>query len=196
MRKKKLRPGEFYKDLDESKQSAGCGCAGMAVAFAVLLVVLEILIFVLGGRLRSGETSSQVTRPNIATSQNFSKIETPDTASVVISEAIFCSKLAAVRSNDSLGCKIDPEGIMISGKVNFLSWSNTNFQFVPKISDGKLTFELTSVKIGEINAPKILAAGLSRSLQKAINDNYGSLDSNKLTGVYLQDGIMTIEAKK
>jgi hypothetical protein len=196
MRKKKLRPGEFYKDLDESKQSAGCGCVGLAVVFILILVVLEILIFVLGARLRSSEISSRLTRPNIETNQNFSKIDTPDAANVVISEAIFCSKLAAVRSNNSLGCKIDREGIMVSGKVNFLSCSNANFQFMPKISDGKLVLELTSVRIGEINMPKILAIGLSRSLQKVIIDNYGGLDSNQLTGVYLQDGIMTLEAKK
>lgn len=196
MRKKKLRPGEFYKDLDESKQLAGCGCTGLAIVFILTLVVLEIIIFVLGARLRSGEISSQVTKPGATTNQSFSKIETPDTASVVISEAVFCSKLATVRSNDSLGCKISSEGITISGKPNFLSWSNTSFQFVPKISDGKLIFDLTSVKIGKVNAPKILAAGLSRSLQKAISDNYGDLDSNKLTGVYLQDGIMTLEDKK
>lgn len=196
MKKKKLRPGEFYKDLDEAKQSAGCGCASLAVAFVLLFVVLEAALFVTGSKLHSNEMTSQVTKPNIVSDQNFSKIESGETVDVVVPEAVFCAKLAAVRSNGGLGCKISAEGIFLSGKANFLSWSNMTFQFMPKISDGKLTFELLSVKIGEISAPRVLAVGLSRSVQKAISDNYGDLDSGKLISVYLQDGIMMLQAQK
>jgi hypothetical protein len=136
------------------------------------------------------------TKPNISANQDFSKIETPDSANIVIGEAIFCAKLAAVRSSEGLSCAIKSEGVFISGKANFLSWPNTTFQFMPKISNKKLTFELESVKIGEISVPKILAAGLSRSMQKAISDNYPDLDSGKLISVYLQDGVMTLEVEK
>jgi hypothetical protein len=196
MRKKKLRAGEFYKDLDEAKQSPSFSCAALAVVFLLILVILEAGLFYFGKKLRSSDLEMSATIPNTASSQTYSKVESAESVDIVIPEAVFCSKLAVTRSSDSLSCKIDSEGIFLTGKANFLSFSNMTFKFLPKIVDARLTFELVEVKIGEISAPKFLSAGLSKTVSKSISSNYADLDSLELISVYLQDGIMTLEAKK
>lgn len=197
MMKKTLKPREFYKALDESKQSArSCGCATLVICFLIILIVTEGTVFFVGRKLKSASPVSELTKPNINVSYNFSKMDSGESFELVIQEGVLCSKLAGVLKRDNISCRISSDGIFVSGKVNFAVPSNLTGQFTPEVKDGRLRFNLEKVTVGTLKAPDFLATGLSGALSNAVKSGYGELDSLSVESVYLQDGIMTVKAKK
>lgn len=181
---------EFYKDLDEYKQSrTGCSCLSFVLLMVAILVIAEFLLFYIAGVVRQ-DISEQSTLPteNLEVS-DFSVLEENGVVRVVITEGLLCSKISAIRDQNKLACTINEEGISVSGKIATFLPSNSSVNVLPIVKDGRVLYQVQSIRVGKLRVFQFLAPTISGVFKKAIGRQ---LEALSVKEIELDEGIMVI----
>lgn len=194
---KKLDPQvEFYKELDSSKNKKGyCNCLSFAIFFALILILVESVLFLFIGGLRSRPSNPEASVSS-GNSAVFSKVDLGGgNFEVVISEGVLCSKMSEQKGFKDLKCLISTEGIEISGKLGSLFPSNSKVVLMPFVEKERLKFEVRQLKIGKISCPKKYANPIAFKLGDLILADLPDLNNASVESVEATEGLITIQAK-
>lgn len=158
----------FFGDKQKAHRM-GCTCATLIILLALLLAGL-ITVMVLATRNQQNLNVSSISNGAITSSvaQQIAEVLKNKDKEVIInvSESEINSSLVGSQTR----VDIQSDKMVLAGKTLGMA---TSVELVPKIEDGQLNYDVKSVKIGSLPAPKIVAAPLLGQLRKSM------LQSNK-----------------
>ena len=195
---KKSSDNSFYRDLDRAKDRGGsCNCVTLAVAFVIVLFVVEgaIFYFFKGIRVKPGIQKNQTTLDTIG---GTSKIDLGNNQSqVTITQGGLCGELVKNKfaKSGEVACVISPDGVEISGKINLIAPENSSVLLVPKVESDRLKLEVSKFSVGKVSFPKSMGEKMSASATSALLKAFPELDKVTVQEVELQDGVMIIKTK-
>lgn len=184
------RNREFYKDLDEYKQSrTSCSCLGFVLLMVAILAIAEFLLFYIANGVKQ-DISEQSTLPTVNLEvSDFSVLEENGVMRVVVTEGILCSKISGIRNQNKLACTISEEGVSVSGKIATFLPSNSSVNVLPIVKDGRVLYQVQSVRVGKFRVFQFLAPTISGVFEKAIGRQ---LKAVSVKEIELDEGIMVI----
>lgn len=185
-----VKDREFYKDLDEYKQSrTGCSCLSFILLMVAILAISEFLLFYIANGVKQ-DISERSTLPAVNSEvTDFSTLEENGAMRVVITEGILCSKISDIRDQNKLACTINEEGVSVSGKIATFLPSNSSVNVLPVVKDGRVLYQVQSIRVGRFRVFQFLAPTISGVFEKAIGRQ---LEAVSVKEIELDEGIMVI----
>lgn len=131
-------------------------------------------------------TSSAIPKESLSTQMQNAVSGKPDTVSIVLSQ----EELAGFMPGAKVA--IDQDGIYIQGKIMGF---DSQIILVPTIRNKRLEFEVKSVKIGALPAPKLLVSPFLRYIAKTSDSINKEMTLVSLDTVELRSGAMVLTGK-
>lgn len=164
----------FYNEMDQSHEQnkeKTLPFWKLVLFFLVLILAVEVVLFSFGKALKNApETGFTVKGISNSALNLVSSKESGDEVETIISQGVLCANLSK-NIKKEVECSIDPEGIIISGKISDLLPGNASAYIVPKVENGKINFEVTKLMIGSIGVSKWIAGPVSTGLSKAVSSS-------------------------
>jgi uncharacterized protein YpmS len=171
-----MRPKErsFYNEMDQSHEQnkeKTLPFWKLTLFFLFLIVGVEIILFSFGKAIKNApDTGFSVKGIANSTLDLVSSKESGDEVETIISQGVLCKNLAKNIKKEVV-CSIDPEGIIVSGKISDFLPGNAAAYITPKVENGKIRFEVTKLTIGSIAVSKWIAGPVSAGLSKAVSSS-------------------------
>lgn len=178
-------------------------CSLLAV-LSVLAIIFLVFLFLLL-RMRSMDTKTitdiQTNTPAISsTDQSALDTKVPGEA---ISLRITAEKLdSAVKALKDFplkkpSVKIDSSKILLSGKTsNSIFGLSVDVSIVPKVSDGKISYDITEIKASGVAAPKAISDQINQNLASSLSGILPVDSSVNISEIKLSDGYLDIIGQK
>ncbi len=189
----KVSQEEFYQGLDEYKNSkSSCSCLSFALLIAVILVATELMLFYIARGIRFNP-SEIATKGEVTENTSFSALENGNSVEVIVTEGILCSKLAKSRGQENIGCSINDDGVIISGKLATFLPSNASILVLPTVAQDSIIYQVKSVEVGKFKVSSFLAPTIAGALERVIAPD---LKGIKVVRIDLNQGIMVIVGER
>lgn len=188
----------FYKDLDKSKDKKGsCSCITLAVAFFVVLCIVELFLFLTAKNFRYNPRQGESFSLPTSFESNISPVDLGNgTVRLAISQGQFCKMIVESGVNHSgLECAISKESVKVSGKISSFLPSNTSISIIPRAKNDKIELELKSVEVGTVDISPSLFKVFTGKIENLINSNE-AIKSIKVKSCQLEEGMVVIEGTK
>lgn len=189
-----------YDEKSEEKTSRPL--LWVVVALLIIFILMLAGAFYLKSKIKMPSFPSRSS--SLSLDENISKQLEDQIGESIVSIRISEDELSSILNANSeefplkkASVKITPEKIILSGKTSNSSLSfKVDVGIVPKVSEGKVVFEIKEIKTGGVSAPKVVTDEVNKNLSSYLSQ-FNLNDDVQVTEVKLyQDYLIATGERK
>lgn len=195
----------FYHELDtHGKRRSFCSCQTLLILFVGIAIIVALIITTVVKKVATVITPKRHVTATSADADTLQQKLTDlrnapgaSTSLVITEQELTGLLISGVNSQPDVPLRdvqaeINPDAVTVTGTLTEYFKSSVSISLLPKVTSGKLGFEITKLQAGSFAVPSYVTQKLAQQFDTLLNQQSSELQGITVKSVQLGAGQMTV----